>query len=104
MPRHAVALQNVVLTPHVISKFPRGARTGAVAKKWKESEIDSKWESSAWAQKIKQRERRRALTDFERFKVMRLKKQVGIALRDLSIEYNTDWDNTFVIHWLMQTQ
>ena len=81
VPRHAVALQNLILTPLVISKLPRAAGTGALAKAWKKDEIDSKWESSTWAQKRKQKERRRALTDFERFKVMRLKKQVRYIIQ-----------------------
>lgn len=42
-----------------------------------------KWEGSAWAKRRERREKRRALTDFERFKVLRLRKQVG-KLRDLA--------------------
>ncbi|KAL2415565.1 hypothetical protein ABEF94_000048, partial [Exophiala dermatitidis] len=34
-----------------------------------------KWAQSSWAKKREQQDRRRNLTDFERFKVMRLKKQ-----------------------------
>ncbi|KAL2424560.1 hypothetical protein ABEF95_003140, partial [Exophiala dermatitidis] len=35
----------------------------------------NKWAQSSWAKKREQQDRRRNLTDFERFKVMRLKKQ-----------------------------
>ena len=76
MPRHAVAIANIILTPIVIPKLPRAAGTGAVARAWKKNEVDEKWLESSWAKKRDQRAKRRALTDFERFKVMRLRKQV----------------------------
>lgn len=47
-----------------------------MAKAWKEQKVDEKWDESAWAKRRERREKRRALTDFERFKVLRLKKQV----------------------------
>jgi large subunit ribosomal protein L14e len=37
--------------------------------------VDKKWESSGFAVNRAQTSKRRALNDFERFKVMRLKKQ-----------------------------
>ena len=69
------------MTPHVIAKLPRAARSSAVAKKWEASEIDAKWANSAWAKKIAQRKRRSELTDFERFQVLILKKQKRDAVR-----------------------
>ncbi|KAI9674585.1 MAG: hypothetical protein M1829_003667 [Trizodia sp. TS-e1964] len=81
VPRHSTAFAKIVLTPIVISNLPRGARTGAVKKKWLASEVDKKWEASSWAKKRHQKERRRQLTDFERFKVMRLKKQARFEVR-----------------------
>lgn len=80
VPRQGVALAHVVLTPHVVAKLPRAARSSAVAKKWEASEIDAKWAKSAWAQKIAQRQRRAALSDFERFQVLLLKKQQRLAV------------------------
>lgn len=59
----------------MIEKLPRGARTGAVKAAWEKAGIDEKWRESNWAKKRAQQVRRKALTDFERFKVMRLKKQ-----------------------------
>jgi len=41
--------------------------------------VDEKWMESSWAKKREQREKRRGLSDFERFKVMRLKKQVSFS-------------------------
>ncbi|KAK3495491.1 ribosomal protein L14-domain-containing protein [Neurospora crassa] len=74
-PRGVVSLSRTLLTPLVIEKLPRGARTGAVKKAWEAAGIDAKWKESNWAKKQLQQERRKALTDFDRFKVMRLKKQ-----------------------------
>lgn len=59
----------------VIKDLPRGARTGTVKKYWEKAGIDAKWKESNWAKKRLQKSRRSALTDFDRFKVMRLKKQ-----------------------------
>lgn len=38
--------------------------------------MEQKWEESSWAKKREQREKRRGLNDFERFQVLRLRKQV----------------------------
>ncbi|KAM7205347.1 Ribosomal protein L14 domain containing protein [Rhypophila sp. PSN 637] len=74
-PRGPVSLSKTLLTPFVIEKIARGARTGAVKSAWEAAGIDAKWKESNWAKKSLQQERRKALTDFDRFKVMRLKKQ-----------------------------
>ena len=77
VPRHAVSLANVILTPLVLPKLPRAIGTGPLAKAWEKEGIVEKWEQSAWAKKREQREKRRGLSDFERFKVMRLRKQAS---------------------------
>lgn len=59
----------------VVEGLPRGARHGTLKKFWEKSEIDTKWTDSNWSKKRVQIARRKALTDFDRFKVMRLKKQ-----------------------------
>ncbi|EGS22970.1 60S ribosomal protein eL14 [Thermochaetoides thermophila DSM 1495] len=74
-PRGIVPLSRALLTPIVIPKLPRGARTGAVKKAWEAYGVDAKWKETNWAKKQLQQERRQSLTDFDRFKVMRLKKQ-----------------------------
>lgn len=81
VPRQALPLAKLILTPLVIEKLPRASRTGNVRKAWEKAEIDAKWKESAWAKKQSQREKRRALTDFERFKVMRLRKQSRFEVR-----------------------
>lgn len=80
VPRHVLALSHATLTPFTIPKLPRAAGTGPVKKLWEKAEIDSKWANSTSAKKRDQADRRRNLTDFERFKVMRLKKQVSFNL------------------------
>lgn len=77
VPRHSAALAHVVLTPIVIEKLPRGVGNGPLAKKWEEAEVDKKWEASSWAKGRAQNDKRRNLTDFERFKVVKLRKQVS---------------------------
>ncbi|KAH7409489.1 60S ribosomal protein L14 [Cadophora sp. MPI-SDFR-AT-0126] len=81
VPRQSIALSKVILTPLVIEKLPRAARTGVVKALWEKAGIEAKWQESAWAKKRSQKERRKALTDFERFKVMRLRKQLRFEVR-----------------------
>ncbi|KAK9376209.1 60S ribosomal protein eL14 [Lipomyces chichibuensis] len=73
--RQAFPLARATLTPIVIPKLTRGARTGTTAKKWAEAGVDEKWAKSSWAQKINSRALRRENTDFGRFEVLLLKKQ-----------------------------
>ena len=54
--------------------MPRALGTGPLRKRWDAEALDDKWGGSAWAQNRARGERRRQLSDFERFKVMRLKK------------------------------
>ncbi|KAL9625374.1 MAG: hypothetical protein Q9160_000437 [Pyrenula sp. 1 TL-2023] len=81
VPRQAIPLSNVSLTDIVIPKLPRSAGTGPVKRLWEKHEVDSKWEEGTWAKKNKQQELRRNLTDFERFKIMRLRKQARNEVR-----------------------
>ena len=76
VPRQSVSLNNLIITPIVIPKLPRAAGRGPVARAWQKAEVEKKWDESAWAKRREQREKRRNLTDFDRFKVLRLKKQV----------------------------
>ncbi|KZZ93614.1 60S ribosomal protein L14-B [Ascosphaera apis ARSEF 7405] len=75
VPRHVAALSHVTLTPFTIPRLPLAAGTGPVRKLWAKNEIDAKWAESSYSKKKEQADKRRNLTDFERFKVMRLKKQ-----------------------------
>ncbi|GAM82872.1 hypothetical protein ANO11243_008580 [Dothideomycetidae sp. 11243] len=81
VPRHASPLAHVSLTPIVIEKIPRAAGHGAVKAAWEKAEVEKKWNNSTWAKSRAQSARRRQLTDFERFKVMRLRKQARFEVR-----------------------
>lgn len=76
VPRQPFHLSGVSLTPFVIPKLPKSAGTGPLKRLWEKNEIDEKWAESSWAKKAERQEKRNNLTDFERYKVMRLKKQV----------------------------
>ena len=76
VPRQEIALAKLSLTPIVIPKLPRASGVGHVAKKWEEAKVDQKFNESAWAKKRAAMQKRRGLNDFERFKVMKMRKQV----------------------------
>lgn len=77
VPRHAAPLSHVSLLPIVMEKLPRGIGHGPLKKKWQEAEVESKFDGSNYAKARQQRQKRRQLNDFERFKVMRMRKAVS---------------------------
>lgn len=81
VPRQTIAFSNVVLTDFVLPGLPRATRTATVKKFWQKAEIDSKFKNSNWAKKRDIQAKRSALTDFERFQVLRLKKQARFEVR-----------------------
>ena len=86
----------MIITPIVIPNLPRAAGRGPVAKAWEKEEVDSKWDQSAWAKRRDQRQKRRGLSDFERFKVMKLKKQVSVLLED---PQQRTHDGQWILRW-----
>lgn len=76
VPRHAAPLAHLSLTPIVLSKLPRATGRGFVKKQWTEQKVEETFNGSSWAKKREQFSKRRQLNDFERFKVMKLRKQV----------------------------
>jgi large subunit ribosomal protein L14e len=64
------------LTGIVMPKLPRGIGHAALKKKWEENEVEKNWTESSFSKNRQKSIRRRQLSDFERFKVMRLRKQV----------------------------
>lgn len=81
VPRQGVTLNHVTLTPHVVAGLPRASGHAVLLKKWKSEDIESKWAASSWAKKIARSQRRRQLTDFERFQVSVLRKQRAYNVR-----------------------
>ena len=75
VPRQSVPLTKCLLSQLTVEGLNRGARHASLKKQWESSGIDAKWKETNWAKKRDQIARRKALTDFDRFKVLRLKKQ-----------------------------
>ncbi|KAF4548031.1 putative 60S ribosomal protein L14-A [Elsinoe fawcettii] len=81
VPRHAISLSDLSLTPVVIAKLPRAAGHGPLKAAWQKAKVDEIWDNSTWAKNRAQALKRKQLTDFERFKVMRLRKQARFEVR-----------------------
>jgi large subunit ribosomal protein L14e len=54
----------------------RGARLRSLKKAFAKDEIQTKWAKTAWAKKMADKAKKASYTDFDRFKVMLVKKQV----------------------------
>jgi large subunit ribosomal protein L14e len=74
VPRQAFPYRHLTLTSLTVPKLPRSASSGIVKKYVEKADIVAKWQSTAWAKKRAAAEKRRTLTDFERFQVMVHKK------------------------------
>jgi len=74
VPRQAFPYRHLTLTPLTVPKLPRNAGSGTVKKYVEKTGVVDKWESTAWAKKRAAAEKRRTLSDFERFQVMLHKK------------------------------
>jgi large subunit ribosomal protein L14e len=80
VPRHSAPLKRLSLTPIVIPKLPRATGNGTVKALWEKNQVDEKFAESTWSKKRAQFQKRRDLNDFERFKVLKLRKQVRYTL------------------------
>eukprot|EP00462_Mataza_sp_D1_P001376 CAMPEP_0175093454 /NCGR_PEP_ID=MMETSP0086_2-20121207/3026_1 /TAXON_ID=136419 /ORGANISM="Unknown Unknown, Strain D1" /LENGTH=135 /DNA_ID=CAMNT_0016366427 /DNA_START=27 /DNA_END=434 /DNA_ORIENTATION=- len=84
--RGLVSLRHLSITPIKV-QVPRGAKTATLDKLMKKQEIDTKWSQTSWAKKLAKQATRANLSDFDRFKVMCLRKKrstvVGKALAKL---------------------
>ncbi|KAI1320419.1 ribosomal protein L14-domain-containing protein [Xylariaceae sp. FL0255] len=80
VPKGPVALSDVLLTDLSLT-IPRGVRTGTLKAAWEKEGIDAKWKDSKWAKRSERTERRKALTDFQRFQLLRAKKQQRYEVR-----------------------
>ncbi|KAI9305638.1 60S ribosomal protein L14 [Cunninghamella echinulata] len=78
--RQSYNYRDLSLTPLVIAKLPRAAGQKTVKKYWEKADVSATWEKSAWAKKIQTRKVRSELSDFDRFKVRKLKSQRRFAL------------------------
>ncbi|KAJ3501574.1 hypothetical protein NMY22_g18880 [Coprinellus aureogranulatus] len=74
VPRQSFPYKHLTLTPFKVT-IPRAAGTAVVKKTVEKEGVVEKWNQSKWAQKREAAEKRRSLSDFDRFKVMVQKKQ-----------------------------
>ena len=74
----------MTLTDLVVNGLPRGATSKTIKKYFEKDDILVKWNKSTWAKRLDNRARRAALTDFDRFKLLKLKKQVCDLYIDIS--------------------
>ena len=81
-PRVLYPLKRLTLTKLVVP-ITRGSRTGTLTKACETFGLDKKWVETPTAKKIAQREKRANLTDYDRFKVMRQRKQRSHAVKKL---------------------
>jgi large subunit ribosomal protein L14e len=72
--RQEISLRRVSLTDVTIS-IPRGAKTSVVKKVAEEAKISEKFQNTPMGKRFTKTNRRTQLTDFERFKVMILKRR-----------------------------
>ena len=75
VPRHSAALSHLSLTPIVLPGLPRATGNGTVRKLWEQEQVEEKFAASNWSKSRAQFQKRRQLNDFDRFKVMKLRKQ-----------------------------
>ncbi|CAO3701276.1 unnamed protein product [Rhizopus stolonifer] len=78
--RKAFSFTRLVLTPIVIKNLPRAVGQAALKKALAKNDVAAAWAKTAWSQKIEQRKVRASLTDFDRFKVNKLKNKRRFAL------------------------
>ncbi|KAI9321893.1 60S ribosomal protein L14 [Dichotomocladium elegans] len=75
--RQPLSYKRLTLTNLVIKGLPRNAGQTAVKKAFEKNDIAGSWAKSAWAQKLAQRQVRANLSDFDRFKIQKLKNKVN---------------------------
>ena len=80
-PRVIYPLKRLKLTRIVIEGVLRGARTGTIAKLAKKFNLDEAWSKTSYAKRFDADKKRSATTDFDRFKIMVLRKQRSFAAK-----------------------
>jgi large subunit ribosomal protein L14e len=85
--RQAFPFRRMVLTPLVLKDLPRAIGQSALKKALEKNDTVAAWNKTAWAKKLEQRKTRAGLSDFDRFKLLKLKNQVSNLFRFL--KFNT---------------
>ena len=83
-PESGVARQVIPIRRLTLTKFKlnilRAQRTGLLKKAIAKADLNKKWAATALGKKLAAKAKRASLTDFDRFKVMVLKKQLSHKL------------------------
>ncbi|XP_011660736.1 60S ribosomal protein L14-like isoform X2 [Strongylocentrotus purpuratus] len=77
--RQGMRFKQLHLTDFVI-RIPHSARNSTVRKAWEKDEITSKWDATIWAKKLAAKQKRKQMTDFDRYKLMRAKQKRNVIL------------------------
>mmetsp|Transcript_60542 Transcript_60542/g.187569 ORF Transcript_60542/g.187569 Transcript_60542/m.187569 type:complete len:133 (-) Transcript_60542:118-516(-) len=78
--RHMMPIRRLSLTDFK-ANIIRGAREKTLRQGLEKGDIMAKWSATSWAKKLKAREARENMTDFERFKLMMAKKKRSKAIK-----------------------
>ncbi|KAI7884772.1 60S ribosomal protein L14 [Lichtheimia hyalospora FSU 10163] len=78
--RQALGFDQMILTNIVVKGLPRNAGQSVLIKFLEKEEVLAKWNKTAWAQKLATRQTRSKLSDFDRFKVAKLKNKRRFAV------------------------
>jgi len=70
--RQAYLLKRLHLTRFRL-RFPHTARSKVIRKVWEANDVSGKWAKTKWATRLQKRKTKAQLTDFERFKLQKLK-------------------------------
>ena len=79
--RQAVSVKRVVLTKFLLGGYKMTDSQGDLKKQIEKFDLLKRFRSCGIGKKIAQQERRRELTDFERFKVLVLRRKLSRAVR-----------------------
>eukprot|EP00444_Apocalathium_aciculiferum_P047694 CAMPEP_0183500766 /NCGR_PEP_ID=MMETSP0371-20130417/2816_1 /TAXON_ID=268820 /ORGANISM="Peridinium aciculiferum, Strain PAER-2" /LENGTH=133 /DNA_ID=CAMNT_0025694971 /DNA_START=92 /DNA_END=493 /DNA_ORIENTATION=- len=80
VPRHMMPVKRLSLTDFKLN-ITRGAREKTLKTALKKEDTMAKWAATSWAKKVKAKEVRSNMTDFDRFKVMVARKRRSTELK-----------------------
>ena len=79
VPRQTIPFRNLSLTS-IKLEIPRAIRSGTLAKAFTKADVLGQWQKTTWARKLARHATRSALGDFDRFKLMLLRKKKSMLI------------------------
>lgn len=77
--RQTIPFRNLSLTA-IKLEIPRAVRTGTLAKAFTKADVLGQWQKTTWARKLARHATRSSLGDFDRFKLMLLRKKKSMLI------------------------